>query len=107
MAKWSGQIAFGTTEETSPGIWESVIDKVLNCRGDVIKDALKYHNGSKVLGDISVSNKISIVANPFIRSNHQRIQYVTFYGSRWKVSNIEFEYPRMILTIGDVYPNDE
>jgi hypothetical protein len=33
--------------------------------------------------------------------------YVEFMGAKWKISNVEVQYPRLILTIGEVYNGEQ
>ncbi|MCM1224006.1 MAG: hypothetical protein NC548_57095, partial [Lachnospiraceae bacterium] len=56
--------------------------------------------------DISIANEISIVADPFANENFYSMRYVVFRGAKWKISNVEVQYPRLILTIGGVYNDD-
>lgn len=53
--------------------------------------------------DINVANEISIVADPFAMQNFHKMRYVVFMGEKWKVSSVEVQYPRLILTIGGIY----
>jgi len=34
------------------------------------------------------------------------IRYVTWMGTKWRVANIDVNYPRLNLSIGDVYNDD-
>ena len=31
------------------------------------------------------------------------MRYVEFMGAKWKISSVEVQYPRLILTVGGVY----
>lgn len=102
MSKWFGKIGYATTKETTPGVWEEVITE-REYFGDVYRNTRKLQSASQVNDDINVSNEISIVADPFARDNFYSMRYVEFMGTKWKVSNIEVQYPRLNLTIGGVY----
>ena len=102
MAKWHGMIGFVITEETRPTIFEDV-SKELPYYGDVIYNRLKVGSTDKVVDDITVNNKISVVADPFLRQHFDAIRYVTLLSSKWKVTEVEVAYPRLILTLGGVY----
>lgn len=102
MAKFAGKIGFSNTVETSPGIWSSdVIEKTYV--GDVIKASLRYQNDSKVNSDINISKRISIISDVFINNNLHTVKYVTYMGAKWSISEIDVQYPRVILTLGGVY----
>lgn len=102
MAKWSGVIGFGVTEETYPGVYEEQIQE-RKYYGDLTRNARKIENSSEVNDNINISNQISIVADPFANNNLFAIKYVTFAGAKWKVKEVNVQFPRLILTVGGVY----
>lgn len=106
MSKWFGKIGYATTKETTPGVWEEIITE-REYFGDVYRNTRKLQSASQVNDDINVSNEISIVADPFARDNFYSMRYVEFMGTKWKVSNIEVQYPRLNLTIGGVYNGNQ
>lgn len=102
MSKWYGKIGYAVTAETEPGIWEpSIIEK--NYFGDMISDRRKRQNSGDGNDNISLANVISILADPFAYRNCSDIAYVEIMGAKWKVSDVEVQYPRLMLTIGGVY----
>jgi hypothetical protein len=52
---------------------------------------------------LAINNQISIVADPFANQNFHSMKYVEFMGTRWKITNVDVQYPRLILTMGGVY----
>lgn len=103
MAKWYGVIGYATTiKETSPGIWKEEITE-RNYYGDVIRNSRRLQTADQLNDNINVSNEISIVSDPFANENFHSIRYVEFMGAKWKITNIEVRYPRLLLTIGGVY----
>lgn len=95
-------IGYGITKETVPGVWvDTIIEK--EAYGDILKNSRQMDSSDKVNSDISINNRISIVADPYIQENFQFIKYVKFLGISWRVSSVEVEYPRLILTLGGVY----
>lgn len=102
MAKFCGVIGYAVTEETEPGIWEEQIVEV-EYFGDVIRNTRRINAPGKVNDDISISNQISIIADPFANNNFHAMKYVVFMGAKWKVSEVTVEYPRLILSIGGLY----
>lgn len=102
MAKFYGIIGYASQIESSPGVWEdTIIEKKYS--GDLIKNFRRNQFTETIHDDINISNEISILADPFAFENSSTIRYVTFMGAKWKVSNIDVQYPRLILTIGGVY----
>lgn len=102
MAKFYGMIGFATTEETAPGVWKEQI-RELPYFGDLVRTSRRLDSAEKVNDDVRLSNDISIVSDPYAIENFHSIRYVTCLGTKWKVSNVEIQYPRLILTTGGIY----
>jgi len=103
MAKFYGKIGYaGASIETSPGIWEPEITE-LDYAGDVIKDVRQSRSGENINDNLTISNVISIVADPFAYANFHTMRYVKWMGASWKITNIDVQRPRLILTIGGIY----
>lgn len=100
--KWSGKIGFIETKETRPGVWENVTTE-RNFYGDVIRDIRKNQSSGQVNDDINISNRISIVSNSFVRDNLSFMKYIEFMGAKWKITDVEVQYPRLVLTIGGLW----
>lgn len=106
MAKYYGKIGYAITEEVKPGVWKKRITE-REYFGDVIRNTRRLQSSGNLNDNIIVSNEISIVADPFANENFHSILYVEFMGTKWKISNVEVQYPRLILTIGEVYNSGE
>ena len=102
MAKWYGKIGYAITVETEPGLWEEQIIES-SYYGDVTTDRRKRQNSGGVNDDINLSNVISIIADPFANQNCSHMVYIEFMGAKWKIIDVEVQFPRLILTIGGVY----
>lgn len=102
MAKFYGPIGFGTTQETTAGVYELVITEK-NFYGDILINNRKLENSGNLNDNINISNQISIVANPWAINNMYDIKYVTYKNKKWKVVLAEEKYPRIILTLGGLY----
>lgn len=105
MAKFYGPIGYAVTVETRPGVWEEQITE-RPYYGDLIRNTRRLQSSETLNDDISVANEISIVADPFANENFYLMRYVGFMGAKWKISNVDVQYPRLILTIGGVYNDD-
>ncbi len=106
MAKWYGVIGFAETVETKPGVWKEQLTE-RSYYGDIIQNYAKYQNSEQLNDDINVSNRISIIADPFANEKFYSMRYVEFMGANWNVINVEVKYPRLILTIGGVYNGEQ
>lgn len=102
MAKFYGAVGYAVTVETRPGVWEERITERMYY-GDLTRNTRKLQSSETLNDDVSVANEISLVADPFANENFYSMRYVVFMGAKWKISKVEAQYPRLILTIGGVY----
>lgn len=103
MAKFSGVIGYGLTEETAPDVWQDVIVEH-RAIGDVLRNARGLGDGGdKVNLDLSVSNSISIVANEYANGHIHAMKYITWRGARWIIADVRVESPRLVLRLGGLY----
>ena len=102
MAKFYGAIGYAKTAETMPGVWTEQITE-RDYYGDVIRNSRRLQSSDKVNDDISISNQISIVADPYAINNFHSMRYAEFMGAKWKISDVEVQYPRLLLTLGGLY----
>ena len=105
-SRWYGKIGFGVTEETHKGVWKSEIEE-REYYGNIISVRQSKEKQSNSTNDnIRINSKISIIDDGYISVNCASIRYVEFMGALWKVTEVEPEYPRLVLTLGGVYDRD-
>lgn len=102
MAKFYGVIGYAVTKETAPGVWTEEITEQ-SYYGDLTRNMRRLQDSGDLNDDINVANEISIVADPYANANFHSMRYVAFMGVKWKISKVEVQYPRLILTLGGVY----
>lgn len=103
MARFYGAIGFTETVEKAPGDWEPrTVEK--RYKGDVLTSTWRNETTSdKTNMDFNISNRISIISNPYADKHLDSIKYVVWSGVKWKITSIEVNRPRLILTLGGVY----
>ena len=103
MAKFFGKVGYGESREIpDTGVLEDVI--VENSYfGDVVRNTRKLNETENVNNDISVGNSISIVADAYANEHFFAIRYVEWAGTKWIVSDVEVQSPRLLLRLGGVY----
>lgn len=106
MGKFFGAIGFAETEETSPGVWEESISE-RNYYGDTARLSRRLENGEHLNSNVNVNHSISIVADGYAYENILSIRYAEWLGTRWKITDVEVQRPRLILTLGGVYNGNE
>ena len=102
MARFYGAIGYVNTVETEPGMWEEQKTE-RQYSGELVKNTRRLESSGGVNDNVNISNEVSIVADPYAYENFHAMRYIKFMGAKWKISNVEVRYPRLILTIGGVY----
>lgn len=102
MAKFYGNVGFIESKEIEPGIWkQEIVDRPYF--GDVTRNLSRFQPSGGVYDNVTVSNTISIVADPYANENFQHMRYIEFMGTKWKIESAEVQYPRILLSIGGAY----
>lgn len=102
MDKFYGPVGYVTTVEAYPGEFETVaIER--DYYGDILKHSRRLESSANRNDDITVSNEISIISDPYALEHFFNIKYVVWSGVPWKVTNVDVRYPRLLLTLGGVY----
>ena len=103
MAKWYGKVGYSETVETAPGVWMPQ-ETVREYYGDVIRNGTRWSVNSETTNDdLSVNCQISIVSDPFAIEKFYSMKWIEFMGTRWKITGVEPQFPRLLLTLGGVY----
>lgn len=106
MSKFYGAVGYAELSETSPGVWtETYVERYYP--GELIHNSRRIQGNANRNEDIDISNEISIIADPFAYENFHSIRYVEFMNSKWKVSSIDVQYPRLRLILGGLFHGDE
>ena len=110
MARFSGTIGFLRTEETDPenhpGVYREVL-KEKRYYGDVLSNSRRWDQNGNFNENLAMNNRISVVADAFAKANLGAMKFVRWLGDTWKITNVEIQYPRIILTIGGQYHEPE
>lgn len=100
--RYCGRIGYVATDETRPGIWEPVIIE-RRYFGDMVHNARKLESDGSPNDSPVLNNSISIVADQYAYEHYAGIRYAEIDGVFWKVTNIEIQRPRLLLTIGGLW----
>ena len=106
MAKFYGVVGFAETVETAPSKWEEQIT-TRRYYGDLVRNTRRLEASGGTNDNINVANQISIVADPYANQNFHAMRYVKFMGTAWKITNVEVQFPRLLLTIGGEYNGEQ
>lgn len=103
--KWFGTIGYADQVETKPGVWTDEITE-REYFGDLTRNTRRLQTTDKLNDDIEISNEISIVSDPYANENFHSMRYATYMGTKWKITSVEVQYPRLLLSLGGVYNGD-
>lgn len=114
MSKFGGKVGFSIEKEITELNDDGVEIKTGRIEPDIVEkevygEILKFSYGVKnnqypsTNDDLTLSNKFSILGDPFFFENFHLMTYLEWMGTKWKISNVEIQYPRLILSVGEVY----
>lgn len=100
--KFCGKIGFAISEEIRPGYYKNkIVEKIY--AGDLNRSYYRNDQATSVVGDVKLNNQLSIISDNFLLNNQGRIVYVEMYGTKWTVSAVEINPPRLIIEFQNVY----
>lgn len=102
MGKWAGKIGFAVPNETTPGVWKDEIVQ-RTYYGDMTRNTRRLQSSGNFNDNLVIANELSIIADPYANENFHAIRYAEFMGTKWKISSVQVQFPRLILELGEVY----
>ena len=102
MARFHGKVGFVDFAETSPGVYTEVVNE-REYAGDLKRKNNRFVSVAQVNDNLAINNQIEIIADPYINEHFPSIRYVEWNGTKWKVTSVEDQFPRLILSLGEVY----
>lgn len=102
--RWHGKLGFvSVSEENDDGIYSPSITE-RESYGDQDTRRAIVSTSTEPNGKITVNTSISVLVNPFLSENYDRIAYATIGGVKWAVTAIDFlENKRIRLQLGERY----
>lgn len=106
MSKFYGKVGYVETVDDGYGVYKEVaIER--KYYGDVTRNTTRWEKAIGLNDDMNINIVVSIVADPYAYEHFSHIRYVEWRGTLWKVSSIDEQRPRLILTLGGVYNGEE
>ena len=106
--RYYGKVGYVTTVETRPGVWQDSEIVERPYYGEVLRYSRRWQGADQLNDNLTITNQISILADPYAYEHFADIKYIYWMNTKWKVPTVEVNYPRLILTLGEVYnENDE
>ena len=102
MGRFYGKVGYAESVENRPGVWTDKVTEYYYY-GDVLRLNSYWRTSSGVNDNLTIGNQISIVADEYAYQHFSRIKWVDFQGVKWKVTSVDVQRPRLILTLGGEY----
>ena len=102
MARFYGSIGFAIRKETKPGVFRDYIEERPYV-GDIVRNTLRWQEGSTVNDTLRIDNAVSVIADPYIITKASDIRYAKWQGTKWKVQSIQIQRPRITLQLNGIY----
>lgn len=105
MARFYGKVGFLKDEPESESRPSRFVPKMVErfYTGDLLKNTISSQSTEKPVDDFSLSNDISITADPYALNHFSSMKYVEFMNTLWEVKFAKVEYPRIRISFGGVY----
>lgn len=105
--KFSGKIGFMIDEtEVAKDIYRpSIVERPYV--GELSEYRQQMQNTDFQNKSLTITNQVSIVSDLYLRKHYQTIIYIEINHVKWTVTSIQIGYPRIRLTTGEVYHENE
>jgi len=102
MARVRIVVGYAQSIETAPGVWTDVPIEY-TYYGDVIRNVNRQEKGSGTNDDLNISNQFTLIGDWEHYDNFQTMRYIRWMGALWKITSVEVQRPRLLITVGGVY----
>ena len=102
MARWFGKIGYSIQHETPHGVW--VEDFIIKDHyGDILENNRRLQNSESTNDNVLITNRISILSDPFANVNFHNMRWIEYLGIKWKIETASVSYHRIELSLGGEY----
>lgn len=105
LSKFYGTVGYAETVETVPGVYKNKITE-RNYYGNILSYGRRWDRPDDSLqqnDNLRITNKFSILADPYAYQHFHNIKYLVYGGTKWKVKDITIDGRRLIMTVGEEY----
>lgn len=100
--KWYGKVGYEIQEEVSPGVWAPrIVER--QYYGELLRKIRHFQNSGEVNDDVQLNMELRILADAYAFEHYGDIRYVEVQNSKWKISSVQVERPRLVVNFGGVY----
>lgn len=103
--RWCGKIGYEVMTETAVDVWTpTIVERTYY--GDVDRTIGHIQNGESINDNLQLNMQVRIVADAFAFEHFSQIRYAEVFNSKWKVTSVEVNRPRITLNFGGVYTEE-
>ena len=103
--RWCGKVGYEILVETSPDVWTpTIVERTYY--GDTDRMIDHIQNGEGINDNLQLNMQVKIVADGFAYEHFSQIRYAVVFNSKWKVTSVEVNRPRLTLNFGGVYTEE-
>ena len=111
--RYCSKLGFRETKEkldaegNPTSIWiEEITERVY--KADVVSNTYRNQQSESINDDYKINNKLSVIAcDAFTISHLNSIIYCEWLGIKWKVTSVDIQRPRLIISLGGEYNETE
>lgn len=101
--RFYGKVAFcDDNVEGAPGVYTEHL-LIRDYYGDVLSDNRYWNQPETLNDDLTIKNRLSILADSYAFDHFGAMRYVEMFGQRWSISSVEIKRPRLIISLGGLY----
>ena len=107
--RYCAKIGFRWTDEerledgTPTSVWKEFYAE-RTYKADVMSNGYRNQQGEGINDDYKINNKLSLLAcDAFTLSHLNSVIFCELYGVKWKVTSVDIQRPRLIVTLGGEY----
>lgn len=72
--------------------------------GDLLSSRWNNENNQNSTNtNVRLNNSISVICDKYLSENISVMRYITYKNSKWCITGIEIQPPRIIINIGGIY----
>ena len=103
MARYYGEVGYAVQREVRPSVWEDEITERLYF-GETVERSYRFQTPQdQISNNLMLNTDFDIIADDFAIDHWSHIRYIVYGGTRWSVTSISVDRPRIHLKVGGIY----
>jgi hypothetical protein len=103
MARYYGEVGYAVQKEVRPSVWEDVITE-RPYFGETVERSFRFQNpADQISNNLMLNTDFDIIADAFAIDHFSNIRYIVYGGTRWSITSVSIDDPRIHLKVGGIY----